>query len=194
MPNPTEGNPPPFLKGEGDDARSACRSTPDPEQARARARVQGHHRSVRRQARRVPRASGHGAHGQRSSSSATARKPFKVGAPVHAAGQGARRGRRRRFRATSAPSPRSTSSHFDAVLHDSHDEDHIHLKPLDFPPPMYGLAIEPKRRGDEQRIADALHKLIDEDPCAARRAHHAASTRRCSTAWASCTCACCSSA
>jgi elongation factor G len=54
--------------------------------------------------------------------------------------------------------------HFDAVLHDSHDEDHIHLVPLEFPTPMHSLAIEPKRRGDEQKISDALHKLAAEDP------------------------------
>ena len=54
---------------------------------------------------------------------------------------------------------------FDAVLHDSHDEDRIHLLPLDFPQPMYGLAVEPKRRGDEQRIFEVLHKLEMEDPC-----------------------------
>ena len=54
---------------------------------------------------------------------------------------------------------------FDAVLHDSHEEDHYHLAPLEFPLPMYGLAIEPKRRGDEQRISDVLHKLTAEDPC-----------------------------
>ena len=53
---------------------------------------------------------------------------------------------------------------FDAVLHDSHDEDQIHLRPLEFPTPMYGLAIEPKKRGDEQRISDALHKIAAEDP------------------------------
>src|SRR5690606_27710522 len=54
--------------------------------------------------------------------------------------------------------------HFDAVLHDSHDEDHIHLKSISFPPPMYGLAVETKSRGDEQKISDALHKLQAEDP------------------------------
>jgi len=63
--------------------------------------------------------------------------------------------------------------HFDAVLHDSHDEDHYHLKPINFPPPMLGVAIEPERRGDEQRLADALHKLTAEDPCV-RIEHHAA--------------------
>jgi elongation factor G len=51
------------------------------------------------------------------------------------------------------------------VLHDSHDEDHIHLKPLEFPLPMQGLAVETKRKGDEQRLFDVLHKLEIEDPC-----------------------------
>ncbi|MDZ3822190.1 MAG: elongation factor G [Pseudoxanthomonas sp.] len=55
--------------------------------------------------------------------------------------------------------------HFDAVLHDSHDEDHIHLKPIDFPQPMFGLAIEPQHKGQEQKLATALHRLAEEDPC-----------------------------
>lgn len=54
---------------------------------------------------------------------------------------------------------------FDCVLHDSHDEDHIHLKPLEFPRPMYGLAVETRKKGDEQRLFDILHKLEVEDPC-----------------------------
>ena len=54
---------------------------------------------------------------------------------------------------------------FDSVLHDSHDEDHIHLKPLEFPMPMQGLAVETKKKGDEQRLFDVLHKLELEDPC-----------------------------
>jgi elongation factor G len=29
---------------------------------------------------------------------------------------------------------------------------------------MFGLAIEPKRRGDEQKISDALHRIAAEDP------------------------------
>jgi elongation factor G len=55
--------------------------------------------------------------------------------------------------------------HFDAVLHDSHDEDQIHLSPLDFPRPMFGLAIEAASKGQEQKLATALHKLSEEDPC-----------------------------
>ena len=54
--------------------------------------------------------------------------------------------------------------HFDAVLHDSHDEDNIHLKPLEFPKPMFGLAIEAATRGQEQKLATALSKLVEEDP------------------------------
>ena len=53
--------------------------------------------------------------------------------------------------------------HFDAVLHDSHDEDEVHLQSIDIPAPMYGLAIQTKSRGDEQKISDALHKLEAED-------------------------------
>jgi len=55
--------------------------------------------------------------------------------------------------------------HFDAVLHDSHDEDHIHLAPIDFPHPMFGLAVEPAHKGQEQKLATALARLGEEDPC-----------------------------
>lgn len=55
--------------------------------------------------------------------------------------------------------------HFDAVLHDSHDEDHIHLAPLSFPKPMFGLAVEAASKGHEQKLSIALHKLAEEDPC-----------------------------
>ncbi len=53
---------------------------------------------------------------------------------------------------------------FDCVLHDSHDEDHIHLVPLEFPRPMAGLAVETRKKGDEQRLFDILGKLAMEDP------------------------------
>lgn len=64
--------------------------------------------------------------------------------------------------------------HFDAVLHDAAEDDHIHLKPLPFPVPVHGLAIAPKRRGDEQRLWEIMSKLIDEDPCL--RIEHVAAT------------------
>jgi elongation factor G len=53
---------------------------------------------------------------------------------------------------------------FDCVLHDSHDEDLIRMKPLEFPKPMFGLAIAPRRRGDEGRISEVLSKMAAEDP------------------------------
>ncbi len=36
-------------------------------------------------------------------------------------------------------------------------------KPV-YPTPMYGLAVEPKARGDEQKISTSLAKIADEDP------------------------------
>ena len=64
--------------------------------------------------------------------------------------------------------------HFDAVLHDAAEDDHIHLKPLPFPVPVHGLAIAPKRRGDEQRLWENLAKLVAEDPCL--KVEHVATT------------------
>mgnify|MGYP000511857547 CR=1 FL=1 len=55
--------------------------------------------------------------------------------------------------------------HFDAVLHDSHEEDYLHLKPLPFPVPVFGLAVDAPSRGDEQRLSGALSRLVEEDPC-----------------------------
>jgi elongation factor G len=37
------------------------------------------------------------------------------------------------------------------------------LPPLGFPTPMFGLAVEPKARGDEQKISGSLQKIADED-------------------------------
>jgi len=54
--------------------------------------------------------------------------------------------------------------HFDGVLHGSHDEDQFHLKSVALPPPMYGVALELVRRGDEKKLSDALHKMTAEDP------------------------------
>jgi len=64
--------------------------------------------------------------------------------------------------------------HFDAVLHDAPEDGHVHLAPLDFPVPVHGLAIEPKRHGDEQRAWEILGKLVAEDPCL--RIEHVAAT------------------
>ncbi len=64
--------------------------------------------------------------------------------------------------------------HFDAVLHDAAEDSHVHLAPLAFPVPVHGLAVEPKRHGDEQRAWEILGKLAAEDPCL--RIEHVAAT------------------
>ena len=61
--------------------------------------------------------------------------------------------------------------HYDAVLHDAHEEDSIRLAPMRFPQPMFGLALEPKHKGQEQKLANALGRLAEEDPCL-RMEHH----------------------
>lgn len=54
---------------------------------------------------------------------------------------------------------------FDAVLRDNIDNGDVRLKPMDFPQPMNGFAIEAKSRGDEQKIGKALVSMEAEDPC-----------------------------
>jgi elongation factor G len=54
---------------------------------------------------------------------------------------------------------------FDGILHDSPEDSHIHARPLELPVPVFGLALLPKKRGDEQKLADVLHRLTAEDPC-----------------------------
>jgi elongation factor G len=54
--------------------------------------------------------------------------------------------------------------HAGDVLHDDHALDSVHFKRHPVPTPMYGLAITPKARGDEQKISVQLTKLAEEDP------------------------------
>jgi elongation factor G len=161
MPNPTEGNPPQFLKGEGT-AAEPIRAAPD-----AAKHVLAHVFKVMIDPF-VGKVGVFRVH-QGTITKDTqlyigdGRKAFRVSHPYILQGK--------EFVETDALVPGDIGAvakideiHFDAVLHDSHDEDHIHLAPLDFPTPMHSLAVEPKRRGDEQRISDALHKLAAEDP------------------------------
>ena len=161
MPNPTEGNPPQFLRGEGA-AGTPIRAVPDPAK-----HVLAHVFKVMIDAF-VGKVGVFRVH-QGTISKDTqlfigdGRKPFRVGHPYLLRGK--------EFVETDMLVPGDIGAVakvdeicFDAVLHDSHDEDHIHLLPLEFPTPMHSLAVEPKRRGDEQRISDAFHKLAAEDP------------------------------
>jgi len=161
MPNPTEGNPLQFLKGEGAAAKPIS-AEPDP-----RKHVLAHVFKVMIDpfVGKVGVFRVHQGTITRDTQLfiGDGRKPFKVAHPYLLQGKDLIE------TDTLVPGDIGAVSkvediHFDAVLHDSHDEDHIHLLPLEFPMPMHSLAIEPRRRGDEQRISDALHKIAAEDP------------------------------
>jgi elongation factor G len=161
LPNPTEGNPPLFTKGESA-AAVEFRSEPDPKK-HVLAHVfkvvmdpfvgklgifRVHQGTVTRDTQLFV---GDG------------RKPFKVGHLFMLQG-GKNVEIDRVVPGDLAAVAKVDDIDFDCVLHDSHDEDHIHMQPLEFPTPMHGVAIEPKRRGDEQRISDVLHRMTAEDP------------------------------
>jgi elongation factor G len=161
LPNPTEGNPPLFVRGDGEAAES-FRSEPDPSK-HVLAHVfkvvndpyvgkigifRVHQGTITKDTQLYV---GEG------------KKAFKVGHPFVLQGK------------ETVEVPRLLPGDigavakvdeivFDSVLHDSHDEDFIRMKPLDFPRPMYGLAIQPRRRGDEGRISEILTKMAAEDP------------------------------
>ncbi len=53
---------------------------------------------------------------------------------------------------------------FDAVLHDSQQDGGVCLRPMSFPQPMHGLAIETQHLGDDQKLGRALSMMSAEDP------------------------------
>ena len=171
LPNPSEANPPDFLKGEGDDARP-MQARPDPA-----LHVLAHVFKVtvdpfvgRMGIFRVYQ-------GTVTKDSllyiGDGRKPFKVGHLFMLQGKDHVEVSRA-LPGDIVAVAKVDEIHFDAVLHDAAEDDHIHLKPLPFPKPVHGLAIEPKRHGDEQRMWEILTKLVDEDPCL--KVEHVAAT------------------
>jgi elongation factor G len=54
---------------------------------------------------------------------------------------------------------------FDHILHDSPEDARVHARPLELPTSVFGLAVQPRKRGDEQKVSDVLHKILAEDPC-----------------------------
>lgn len=53
----------------------------------------------------------------------------------------------------------------DAILHEQHEDDGIEVSRMTLPTPLVGFALRAKKRGDEQKLSDVLHKLVAEDPC-----------------------------
>ena len=161
MPSPLEGNPPLFLKGEGDDTTEIT-ITPDPEQHaiahvfmvnidqfKGRLGVFRIHQGTIRPGNQL--------------FVGNARKPIKANQLLKLNGNNHSKVQ------VGLPGdicaiPRVDDVHYDAVLHDSHDEDHFHLKSIHLPRPMYGLAIRPPNDSDAQKTSDALHTVEAEDP------------------------------
>ncbi len=54
--------------------------------------------------------------------------------------------------------------HFDDVLHNAAEDDHIHMRPLDFPHAVFGLALRARKQSEAQKLADVLHRLCEADP------------------------------
>jgi elongation factor G len=163
-PNPTEGNPPQCLLGEGDDA-TPYEVVPDPERhvvahvfkvifdpfVGKLALFRIHQGTVTKDSQLYI---GDG------------RKPFKVGHLFTLFGKEHPQvdvGIPGDIRAVA----KVDEIHPDAILHDSHDEDYLHLQPSRFPEPVAGLAIRVTRTQDEQKLSDAVRKLLEEDPCLA---------------------------
>jgi elongation factor G len=162
LPSPREGNPPPFMKGEGE-AAAPILAEPDPD------------RHVIADVFKIVNDPFVGKLGVFRVYQGTlrrdtqlfiddGRKPFKVGHLFRLHG--------REHIEIDAAIPGDIAGiakveelHFDAILHDSHDEDAIRLDPIDLPHPMFGLAIAPAHKGQEQKLAGALARLAEEDPC-----------------------------
>jgi elongation factor G len=161
MPSPREGNPPPFLKGEGSQAEPVIvvpgpgghvvahvfKVTIDPYVGRLgvfrvhQGTVRGGSQLYVGDARKAVKV----AHVYKLQGKEMVETPALVAGDIGAA-------------------PKIEELHYDAVLHDSHDEDHHHLRSVALPVGMQGVALEPVKHGDEQRISDALHKIVAEDP------------------------------
>ncbi len=161
MPNPTEANPPIFLKGEGDEAKEV-RVTPDPD-AHAIAHVFMVNIDTFKGRLALFRIHQGTINAGNQLFVGDARKPFKATQLLKVNGD--KHGKIE----TAVPGdicalPRVDEAHYDAVLHDSHDEDHFHLKPVKLPRPMFGLAIRAQDDKDAQKISDALNIAEAEDP------------------------------
>jgi len=161
MPNPSEGNPPRFTKGQGDDAEEIEVSA-DP-QAHVLAHVfkinidpfigrlgvfRIHQGTVTKDSQLFI---------------GEERKPFRIGHLLRVHGKNTQE-MERGIPGDICAVAKIDDIEFDSVLHDSHDDDQIHLESIEFPSPMHGIAVTAKSRGDESKISDTLRKLESEDP------------------------------
>ncbi|MDR2031219.1 MAG: elongation factor G [Azoarcus sp.] len=162
MPDPTEGNPPQFLKGEGAGA-VPVEVVPDPAR-----HALAHVFQISNDPYRGKIALFRVHQGTISPGSSLfigdGRKPFKVAHLLRLQGQNTSETKLAVPGDLCAVS-RIEELHHDAVLHDSHDEDFLRLRPPAYPQPVYGLALIARKAADEQRLGEALARIADEDPC-----------------------------
>ncbi len=162
MPDPTEGNPPPFMKGEGANMKPV-EVAPDPDK-----HVIGHVFKILNDPYRGKLGIFRMHQGTLKSGAqlfiGDARKPFKVNHLFRLQGKDQEE-INEAIPGDICAVARVDEIHFDAVLPDSHDADHHHLRSIECPLPLFGLAINTAKRGDEQKLSEALRKLEDEDPC-----------------------------
>jgi elongation factor G len=162
LPNPAEGNPPLIMKGEGRDAVPAeIRPDPDGHVIAHVFKITNDPFVGKMSVFRIYQGT---VRPDTQLYIGDGRKPFKVGHLFKVQGG--------KHEEVDAGVPGDICAvakvdeiHYDAILHDSHDEDNFHLKPLDCPQPMFGLAVQPKSRGQEQKLALSILKLTEEDPC-----------------------------
>jgi len=162
MPDPTEGNPPHFIKGEGEKAKPVEISMEGDAHAIAHVfKITNDPFRGRMSMFRVYQ-------GAITPSSqlyiGNARKPFKVTHLLRVQGK-EQSEMEQAIPGDLCAVARVDEIERDAVLHDSHDEDNFHLQPESFPMPLFGLALIPQNRSDDQKLSDALRKLESEDPC-----------------------------
>ena len=161
LPNPGEANPPLFLRGEGESAQPLV---PEPDPAK---HVLAHvfKLEVDPYIGRIAAFRVHQGTVTENSQLyiGELRKPFKVAhlfrllgkqlVPVEACGPG-----------DICAVTKVEDIGFDSVLHDAPEDDHIHMKPLEFPHAVFGLAVRPRKQSDADKLADVLHRLVAEDP------------------------------
>ena len=163
LPNPTEGNPPVYISTAADGTTTEVIAVPDP----------GRHVLARvfkieidpfvgrlavfrvHQGRVTPNGLLYIGEG---------RKPFK---PGHL---WILRGKRQIAAEEAVPGDICAVSkvneiHFDDILHDAAEDARIDVRPLDLPASIFGLTLLPRKRSDEQKLSDVLHRIAAEDPC-----------------------------
>lgn len=161
MPNPTEGNPPVFVRGEGEDAEEFTVTTDPGQHAiahvvkidvdpfRGRMAVFRMHQGTLEKGGQIFVGS--------------ARKPVKVSQMLKLNG-GEQTESETAIPGDICAIPRAEDVSYDAVLHDSQDDGSIHRKSFHLPEPMYGRVVSADSVAATQKANEALNILCSEDP------------------------------